>query len=188
MSGTEIGVKILGLQNCYDVLLAIPLKLQKQALGKALRKAIKPVQAAAVHAAPVLSLRNYLKAPFRKPGVLREAIKIRNSKTARTRGAVGVFVNVKPLPGAKYKTVRRSGGLLRGPSKQRVLVKASQRSARNPLDPFYWRFIEFGWKHHPQGYEFLQRSAARLPEAVPIFEKELAPFIERLAHNGNDPL
>lgn len=47
-----------------------------------------------------------------------------------------MFVNVKPLPGNKYKTVTR-GGTLRAPIKGYQLVKKTERGAHNPNDPFY---------------------------------------------------
>jgi len=48
--------------------------------------------------------RSPVKAPPRAPGTVRKAIRVRTSKVARQAGDVGVFVNVKPAPGAKFKT------------------------------------------------------------------------------------
>jgi hypothetical protein len=119
-------------------------------------------------------------APYRKPGTVRNAIRVRTSKEARRAGNVGVFVNVKPL--------RRGGG------------------ARSPDDPFYWRFLEFGWnpasrrtggrgaagrrqrralvaagaKPIREGFQFLQDGAKRLRAAYDVFVAKIVPAIERL--------
>ena len=58
---------------------------------------------------------------YRTRGLLKRRLSVRVSKQDRRAGDVGVFVNVKPVKG---------GG------------------AKNPLDPYYWRFVAFGTKPH----------------------------------------
>jgi hypothetical protein len=149
-----------------EALKAIPDKLRKRALLKALRAAAKPVRTEIRGNTPTLSLASSLKAPYRKAGVLRGAIAVRASKQARRRGDVGVFLNVKPLPKA-------------------------QRSAKNPLDPFYWRFVNFDHQSRSgktvKGVHFLETGARRLNEALSEFEAALEPAIAKLNNKGETP-
>lgn len=176
-----------GIADFREALTSIPTKLRRRALLNSLRKAGRVVQGAARAAAPVLTLAGALKAPYRKPGTVQKAIAVRTSRVATKAGDVGVFVNVKPLPGNRYRTVRT--GLF---GKRRVLVKASKRSAQNPNDPFYWRFVNFDHRSRSgslvPGFHFLEKGAARLDEALVVFEKDLGPQIQKLDTNPKDPL
>lgn len=58
--------------------------------------------------------------PYRKRGTVGDAINVRTSKRDRRNGDVGVFVNVKP-------------------------AKGENSGAKSPNDPYYWRWLEFGW-------------------------------------------
>lgn len=81
-----------------------------------------------------------------------------------------MFINVRPAAGAKYK---RSGGV-------RTFVKASQRGAKSPNDPFYWRFLEFGTSKM-RARPFLRPAADKLPEALSVFEAAVIPAIEKFS-------
>jgi HK97 gp10 family phage protein len=109
------------------------------------------VRNAARRSAPVLRAGTALKAPYRKPGTVRDAIRVRTSKADRKAGDVGVFVNVRP-------------------------AKAGARGAKNPNDPFYWRWLEFGTKKM-SARPFLQKSISALPKALGIFEQRIAKWI-----------
>jgi len=102
--------------------------------------------------APVLQ--PTLKVPYRKPGTLRKAISVRTSKVARRAGDVGVFVNVRP-------------------------AKAGQRGAKSPVDPFFWRFVNFGTVKM-RGVHFLEAGAQRLGEALEKFKTVIGPQIQKL--------
>jgi HK97 gp10 family phage protein len=91
----------------------------------------------------VLTLGTSLKAPYRKPGTVKQAIRVRTSKADRRAGDVGVFVNVRP-------------------------AKAGQRGAKNPNDPFYWRWLEFGTKKMPPAHS-CRSAISALPKALTIF-------------------
>ena len=173
--------KVQGIPDLRIALKGIAPKLRVRALANALRAGARVVQKAARAATPVISA----SAPAvlrgrRKPGTVRKAISVRTSKLARRKGDVGVFVNVRP-------------------------AKKGARGAKNPNDPFYWRFIEFGTKPHAKGsksgyisrgkmmtrkhrratsatkaYRFLQTGAGRLPEALAVFLRTIGPQIAKL--------
>lgn len=169
----DFGAKVLGLPDLRAALAGIVPKLRVRALRIALAAGGRVVRDHARRHAPVLrgSTHN------RQPGTVRKAITVRTSKLARREGNVGVFINVKPLPGAKYKTTK---GPLGG--KRRVMVRASQRGANNPRDPFYWKFLEFGTKKM-RAMRFLKGAAGKLGEALNVFKAKIGPAINKL-NNG----
>jgi HK97 gp10 family phage protein len=176
-----IGAKVSGIPDLRAALKGIAPKLRVRALRNALAAGARVVQKAARAATPVISasapavLRGH-----RKPGTVRKAISVRTSKLARRKGDVGVFVNVRP-------------------------AKKGSRGAKNPNDPFYWRFLEFGTAAHSRGsksrytsrsklitrkhrrgtgatkaFKFLQTGAGKLPEALAVFLREIRPQIAKL--------
>ena len=62
-------------------------------------------------------------------------------------------------------------------------AKAGQRGARNPNDPFYWRFLEFGTRKMP-ARPFLQRATSALPKALTIFQERVAKWINETNRSG----
>jgi HK97 gp10 family phage protein len=174
--GSESGaitVKITGIDDLKRALAEITPQLRKKVLLGALRKAARVVSGAAKAAAPVLSVAH----PYRTRGLVKRKISVRTSKIARRAGDVGVFVNVRPAPGAKYKTTRSSFVGIK--TVRRTLVKASQRGAQSATDPYYWRFLEFGTKKM-RARPFLRPAADKLPEALAVFEREVIPQIEKM--------
>lgn len=104
-----------GAEEAQRALRGLPDKLRSRVLRNALAAGARLVRNAAQAAAPVL-----VRATKRRtPGLLRKSIKVRTSKRDRAAGNVGVFVNVKP-------------------------AGKGQRGAASPLDPYYWRWVEFG--------------------------------------------
>ena len=93
---------------------------------------------------------------------------------------MGVFVNVRPAPGAKFKTLRSATGGL----KMRLKVRGSQRGTKSPLDPYYWRWVNFGHTTRGgrmlPGVRFLEAGADRLSAALDVFQARIGPAIERL--------
>lgn len=176
-----IQVKISGLPDLRRELASIVPKLRVRALRNALAAGARVVQRAARAATPVLSASSpAVRKGYRKPGTLKKAISVRTSKLARRSGDVGVFVNVRP-------------------------AKAGNRGAKNPNDPFYWRWVNWGWnaplgsdgsgkagvrfrrklnntsgdKRVP-GVKFLEAGAAKLQEALQVFIKTIGPQIQKL--------
>lgn len=165
MADDFVTLKVNGLDDLRQALDSIPKKLRKRALRNALAAGARIVRDAAKQAAPVLKQSN----KYRKPGTVRDAIKVRTSKAANRGGDVGVFVNVKPAKGAA-------------------------KGAKSPNDPFYWRFLNFGTKKKNafgvvmEARGFLQTGASKLPEALEKFEATLGPQIQKLDTNPKDPL
>jgi len=172
--------KITGIPDLKAALAGIVPKLRYRALRNALAAGARVVQRAARAATPVLSsASSMVRRGYRKPGTLRRAISVRTSRLARRGGDVGVFVNVRP-------------------------AKKGARGAKNPNDPFYWRWINWGWRPAAgrvkrgggvfglkvrraatnaralPGVRFLEAGAAQLGAALQAFIKTIGPQIQKL--------
>ena len=165
MSGDGVELKISGYEELYKTLAEFTPKLRKRAVRNALAAGARVVRDAIKPGVPVL--KNAMKAPYRKPGTVRDAIAVRTSKIAARAGDVGVFVNVKPAKGAN-------------------------RGGKNPNDPFYGKFVQWGYRSPSgrvmPGAHFLEKGVAVLGNALAVFEATLGPQIQRLDQNPRDPL
>lgn len=157
----SVTVKVEGLDDLRRALMALPEKLRRKALMGPMRKAMKVVLQAARDAAPVLQAPN----PRRTPGTVRKALAVRTSKESRRVGNVGLFVNVRPLNKARAQKAVKKG-----------LVARS-------VDPFYWKFLEFGTRKMG-ARPFLKPAGEKLSEALAIFQREAVPAIEALNRPG----
>ena len=111
-------VKIDGLDDLNAAIKQLSFDLKRKVVRSALRDAAKPIQKAAVANAPTLQGEH----PYRLPGTLKRSILVKASKLKNGKnGEIGVYI-----------AVRKRKGL------------GGKASARNPFDPFYWRFLEFG--------------------------------------------
>jgi HK97 gp10 family phage protein len=174
-----IGAKITGIPDLREALRGIVPKLRVRALRNALAAGASVVQASARAATPVINAGALpVRLGYRAPGTVRKAISVRTSKLARRSGDVGVFVNVRPAKGAAYKTATTK--LFGLKFRTRTLKRASQRGAKSPRDPFYWRFLEFGTARGTRAFGFLQRGAQKLPEALQVFIAKIGPAIAKL--------
>lgn len=183
----DIEVRITGLEDARAALAELPIKLRRQALRNALAAGVRVVRDRARQAAPVINPSDpAVVKGIRKPGTVRDAIVVRTSKQARQAGNVGVFVNVRPAKGAKYKTTTSKHWLL-GKHKQRTLVRASQRGANSPTDPYYWRWLEFGRKG-ARAFPFLKPAASALQEAFDVFKAVLLPQIQKMNQRRQGPI
>lgn len=152
-----ISAKLEGIDELKRALAGAAKSIRTKAVRSAMRKAGAVITKAARQAAPVLS------APTknRKPGTVKKAIVTRNSKFARQAGDEGVFISVRPLRGARQKVLGKAG-------------------AKNPNDPYYWRFLEFGTKKMA-ARPFLSPAAdSKGNEAVQVFMDSVVPQIEKL--------
>lgn len=152
----QIGIKVEGIEELRRALNDVASKIRKQAVRGALRKAGAVITRAARQAAPVLQapVRN------RKMGTVKRNIVTRNSKFARQAGDEGVFIGVRPLRGSRQNKLGKAG-------------------AKNPNDPFYWRFLEFGTRKL-RARPFLSSAAdQKAGEAVQVFMREVVPQIEK---------
>lgn len=170
-------IRVQGMDDLKAALAEIPSTLRKKVLIKALRAGAKVVLQAARQSVPILQSES----PYRTKGLLKKRLTVRTSRVARQSGNVGVFVNVKPADGAKYKTTVTD--VLGFKVRRRFLKKASQRGASSKLDPYYWKFVEFGTRKM-SARPFLQPAASKLPEALKAFEAEVIPAIEAFNKKG----
>lgn len=158
----EITIRLEGVEELVRALKAAPGKIRRRAVRQALRKAGAVIRSDAKARAPVLMVRT----PFRTPGTVKRRISVRPSKFARQAGDEGVFVGVKPLRGSA--DTRRYG----------------KAGARNPNDPFYWRFLEFGTRKM-RARPFLGPAASsKGQDAIRIFLRESLPAIQKLNTKG----
>lgn len=152
-------VRVEGLDDLKRKLSDMGGTLRRRVLRNALAAAARDVRDTARRNAPVLTAAQALRNPHRKPGTVRKAISVRTSKADRREGNVGVFVNVRP-------------------------AKSGARGAKNPNDPFYWRFLEFGTRRMA-ARPYLRPAADRLPQALSTFQSALAKWIAKVDSSGN---
>ncbi|MFY9326492.1 MAG: HK97-gp10 family putative phage morphogenesis protein [Georgfuchsia sp.] len=111
--------EIEGLADLKLQLKTLQADLRRKVVRSALRDAAGPMNRAARANAPVLKK----PATYRLPGTLKASIVTKASKRINGRnGEIGVYISVRKRKGLGGKA-----------------------SARNPFDPFYWRFMEFGF-------------------------------------------
>lgn len=150
-----IEAKVTGIPDLREALRGIVPKLRVRALRNALAAGARGVQRAARGETPAISESSLaVRRGYRKRGTVRKAISVRTSKVARRNGDVGVFVNVRP-------------------------AKKGNRGAKNPNDPFYFRFINWGTKYI-RPFKFLEKGAEQLPAALAVFVSKLPAIIEKL--------
>lgn len=152
-----VTVKLDGVDELNKALANAAKKIRTGAVRGALRKAGQVISKEAKLSAPVLS------APTRnrKAGTVKRNIAVRNSKFARQAGNEGVFIGVRPLRGSRQKKLGKAG-------------------AKNPNDPFYWRFLEFGTKKLT-ARPFLRTAAeSKGSQAIKTFMDSVIPQIEKL--------
>lgn len=197
----------IGIPDMRRALKDLPEKLRKRALRNALAAGARIVRDDARAHAPVLKESN----PYRTAGTIRDAIKVRTSKTSRREGNVGVFVNVKPYKGGRkgagsfgqLQIYKRGGRLV-----SRVVSQNSDRF--NPKDPYYWRWMEFGWTPAKgkrgvlntkggdvgkisrrrarmkgaaaaiPGVKFLTNAADKFPQVIPVIFRNIVSYLKKL--------
>lgn len=116
-----IVTRIEGLADLKIAIEALKSDLRKRVVRGALRDAARPMVRQARTDAPVLKST----AKYRTPGLLKRSIKIFGSKRQNGRdGTIGIYIAV------------------RGNKK---LIAAGGKGWKNPNDPFYWWWQEFGF-------------------------------------------
>lgn len=170
-SGNDFGItaELKGVDDLKRALDQVPAKLQRKGLLKGLRLAGNVVKTAAKRVAPQLKPRisesGKTLAPYkyRRKGTVARNIVVRVSKFARSRGDVGVFIGVRKLKGTRTKTLGAAG-------------------AKNPNDPFYWSFLEFGTKKMRKR-PFLAYGATTFDQAADVVIREATSAINQI-NNG----
>lgn len=193
-------MKVQGLDDLKAKLAEIPALLRKRYLRNWLAAGARVVQKEAKAKTPVLSATNAKKAKYRKPGTVRDAIRVRTSKRDRKTGDVGVFVNVKPLGKSAVRAFKAGGG---------------GSGFKNPNDPYYWQWLNFGRQGRAgegerkrvvrnkaagikgvryrralrgvgplKAFRFLEAGAAKLPEALRMFEAAAGKWFTKINRAG----
>jgi HK97 gp10 family phage protein len=152
----EFQAELKGVDELKRALEQVPDKLKKKGLLKGLRLAGNLVRDTARRSAPLLQTPT----PRRNKGTVRKNIVVRTSKYARKAGDLGVFVGVRPLRGVRTKKLGAAG-------------------AKNPNDPFYWWFLEFGTKKMSKR-PFLADGAKKLDQAADIVIREATSAINQI--------
>lgn len=153
---SSVQVSLAGIDELKRAMADASKQIRTKAVRNALRKGARMIANEAKASAPVL----VVPTPTRKVGTVKRAIAVRASKFARQAGNEGVFVGVRPLRGARQKTLGRAG-------------------AKNPNDPFYWRFLEFGTKKMT-ARPFLSPAARKGEQVVRSIIDDIVPQIQRL--------
>ena len=160
-----VTVKLEGIDELKRVMEQASKTIRTKAVRAALKKAGQVISKEAKQSAPVLQVPT----KTRKPGTVKKAIAVRTSKFAKQQGDEGVFVGVRPLRGSRQKKLGKAG-------------------AKNPNDPFYWKFLEFGTKKMsarklsgPNDDGFMRQAATdKGKEAIDTFMDQVIPQIEKL--------
>lgn len=179
-----IKATVRGLPDLRAALAGIVPKLRVRALRNALAAGARVVQREARGSTPVL--KNSLKAPYRQPGTVRKAISVRTSRLAKAKGNVGVFVNVRPAKrgarGAKSKTDPFYWRWLN--FGHRIVGRFKGKYTDYPL---WGRGRKTGLakrRRAPLGFvpgkHFMEAGAARLPQALEVFVREISKQIAKL--------
>jgi HK97 gp10 family phage protein len=152
--------RVAGLQELRAAMLQLPKRLDRRVLNAALMAGARLIAQDAEGRAPVLQQPD----PRRRAGTVRRNIRARPVRPFAGRDAT-VIVSVRQLSKKQI-----------GAFKKKFLVHNSRaaRSANNPNDPFYWRFLEFGTSKMP-ARPFLRPAFAAQREAA------LAAFRQRMS-------
>jgi len=176
-----INATVRGLPDLKAALAGLVPKLRVRALRNALAAGARLVQKEARSKTPIISsAAQAVRKGYRKPRTVQRAISVRTSRLAKRNGDVGVFVNVRP-------------------------AKKGSRGAKNPNDPFYWRWLNWGWNpaaksdgvgkagvrsrsklnkmgasKRKAGARFLEAGATKLSDALQVFVKVIGPQIQKL--------
>lgn len=145
MPGAEI--RLEGLQEIKRILADLGPKIEREVMQKALFDGARVIRDEAQRRVPV------------KSGTTQRNIFMRRSK----RDKPGAFVTVRKLNANEIKALK---------AKQLLTRKRTLRA--DPADPFYWRFIEFGFVHRGG-----TRVAAR-PFLRPAFEATRVQAVEAI--------
>ena len=145
--------EIEGLADLKRSLADLTSDLKRKVVRAGLRDAAAPIAKQARANAPVLKKDH----PYRLPGTLKKSIITKASKQFNGRnGEIGVYV-----------AVRKRKGL------------GGKASARNPFDPFYWRFQEFGTKTQAARPFMGPAFDANASRAIDIFKARLKTRIDK---------
>lgn len=166
MADNGFTVNLDGINGLKNVMAELPENIRRRAVRGALREAAKPILQAAKQNAPLL----VVPTRYRNTGTVKRALTIRFSKFSKRAGDEGVFINPKPL-------VKQSAA---GKTQKRQPGKKGFASAKNPNDPYYWYFLEFGTRKMAKKPFLGPAADSHGQEAVKRFFDSVIPKIEKL--------
>lgn len=129
-------------------------QMRERGVKRMMSRAAVPMRDDAKRRAPVLKEPD----PRRKPGTLRDAIKIWRKRM--TRYAVTYYVGVRGISRGSIKRFKQLTG---------------KQSSENPNDPFYWFWVEAG----------TSKMAAK-PYLRPAFESQKVESVRVALHEGRE--
>lgn len=124
----SVSVKVSGLKELAKRMQDLDKKVRNRISAKAMRAGGRIVRDTARAKAPVLQE----SVPHRRKGTLKRSI-VERTKVGRN-GKTTTYIAVKNLSG---KQIAKFKG------------KSGKSGAKNPNDPYYWRFVEFGTSKMP---------------------------------------
>jgi HK97 gp10 family phage protein len=128
MAAGGLTVQIHGLRELKAAMLELPRRTDRRLLNRSLMVGGRMIRDEARSRAPVLQEPD----PRRARGAVRRAIQ---AGAVRPRGhAASVWVRVRPLTRSQVA---------------RFKARSGKAGAANPLDPFFWWFVEFGTSKMP---------------------------------------
>lgn len=163
-------VEILGIEKLKFALENVEKVLRTRVVRESLKLGAKAVQKEIRKNVPLLKKNS--KTKTRTRGLVKSKVSVRPSGIDKRKGDIGVFVNVRPAKGASL-------------------------GAKSKKDPFYWKFINYGWSpgnrqkknkkgklrvvkqpaYSIRGAKFMESGAKKLPESLKIIETEFVKFI-----------
>lgn len=124
----SVSVKVSGLKELAKRMQDLDKKVRNRISAKAMRAGGRIVRDTARAKAPVLQE----SVPHRRKGTLKRSI-VERTKVGKN-GKTTTYIAVKNLSG---KQIAKFKG------------KSGKSGAKNPSDPYYWRFVEFGTSKMP---------------------------------------
>lgn len=154
----NLKVQLRGVEDLKRALRQSPAKIRAKAVRRALTLAGRVIRDEAKARAPLLQMPT----PYRTRGTVKRRIAVRPSRFARQAGDEGVFVGVRPIRGRAQ------------------IARYGRAGARNPNDPYYWRFLEFGTRKMAARPFLGPAARTRGEQAIALFMERAVPLIESL--------
>ena len=163
----EPGLKVRGVAELAAAMRDLVPNPRRGPAMRALRAGANPVLERAKTETPILAAPVYRDGKMiRRPGTLRNSLKVRTSKDTAKTGDVGVFINYKPLQRAAITEFKNNTG---------------RKGNENPDDPFYFRWVIFATKKNKNPKRALQIAGSIMPSiSLPIIVDALKSYFDRV--------
>jgi hypothetical protein len=179
-----VEIKLNGFDVLANRLREIAPALRKRVIQNSLNAGARLIRDKARSNFTTAFRKNTSKLPYRLSGTVKKAIRARISKVSKRDGDLGAFVNVLPL--------------------KRTKAAYNGRTKIDPKDPFYWRWLEFGWNPNGgknrssrqkrshrllkgsriPGAKFLTRASSEFPRALKVFQTQVGAWLDKVNQTG----